>query len=217
MFKNLITPRRVLIVLGVYILALVITVYFFLKIDKTPLPEPNTKLHAVYIGQQTAAQNNKFNLAIAYVLENEGGLSDHPLDRGGVTKYGISQSSYPKLNIRTLTKEDAINIYKRDFYDRFMLHRINDQNVLNKVFDMAVLMGKARATLIFESTLIKLGFAIPKDGILDDEMIKIINDQNPETVLSLYKEELKRFINRIIEVNPSQSIFKAGWLKRINK
>lgn len=162
-------------------------------------------------------KEDKFEAAIEYILRNEGGLSNHPLDRGGLTKFGISKASYPNLDIRKLTRKDAIEIYRKDFYDRFKLERIKDQNILNKVFDMAVLMGKARATLIFESTLNKLGHQIPKDGILDDQMIAIINDYNSETLLAKYKEELKAFVRRIIEVNPSQEVFRKGWYARIDQ
>lgn len=159
--------------------------------------------------------SSKFDIAIEMILNNEGGYVNNPNDRGGATKFGISKSSYPQLDIERLTKEDAIKIYRKDFWDKFRLDRIKDQDILNKVFDMCVLMGKARATLLFESTLIKLGFNIPKDGILDDEMIKIINNYNSGTLLAKYREELKRFVDRIVETNPSQKVFYKGWLNRI--
>lgn len=159
--------------------------------------------------------SSKFETAIEVILNNEGGLSNNPNDRGGMTKFGISKASYPHINIEKLTKEEAIKIYRKDFWDKFKLERIKDQEVLNKVFNMCVLMGKARATLLFESTLIKLGFNIPKDGILDDEMIHIINNYNSGTLIAKYKEELKKFIDRIVETNPSQKVFYKGWMNRI--
>ncbi|MCC7279439.1 MAG: hypothetical protein IT487_14145 [Chromatiaceae bacterium] len=42
---------------------------------------------------------------IAHVLVAEGGLVNDPQDPGGVTKFGISQRSYPALDIRELTPE----------------------------------------------------------------------------------------------------------------
>jgi lysozyme family protein len=167
--------------------------------------------------QQTPSSSSRFNIAVEYVLQNEGGLSNNPNDRGGLTKFGISKASYPNIDIQNLTRDDAIKIYKKDMWDRFKLERIKDQDILNKVFDMIVLMGKARATLLFESTLIKLGFSIPKDGILDDEMVHIINNYNSGTLLAKYREELKRFIDRIVETNPTQKVFYRGWLNRINQ
>lgn len=57
-----------------------------------------------------------FARAIAILLEEEGGLADDPHDPGGLTKYGISQRSYPSLDIRALTPEAAAAIYARDFW-----------------------------------------------------------------------------------------------------
>lgn len=57
-----------------------------------------------------------FQRAIPILLEEEGGLADDPNDPGGLTKYGISQRSYPHVDIRALTPEDAAAIYARDFW-----------------------------------------------------------------------------------------------------
>ena len=48
-----------------------------------------------------------FHRCIDPILAEEGGLSNHPDDPGGLTKYGISQRSYPTLNIATLTLANA--------------------------------------------------------------------------------------------------------------
>ena len=53
---------------------------------------------------------------ISHVLAAEGGLVNDPKDPGGVTKFGISQRSYPALNIRELTPDDAKALYQRDYW-----------------------------------------------------------------------------------------------------
>ena len=60
-----------------------------------------------------------FIRAIAIVLVFEGGDNHIAEDLGGRTKYGLSQRQYPNLDFDNLTKEDAIAIYKRDYWDRF--------------------------------------------------------------------------------------------------
>lgn len=57
-----------------------------------------------------------FDKAIDFVLRWEGGLADHEADPGGLTNFGISQRSYPDLDIRNLTREQAIEIYRRDYW-----------------------------------------------------------------------------------------------------
>lgn len=61
----------------------------------------------------------RFDRAINIVLKHEGGLSDDPADLGGITHYGISLRAYPELGaggIRDLTKAQAIEIYRRDYW-----------------------------------------------------------------------------------------------------
>ncbi len=51
------------------------------------------------------------------ILEVEGGYVDHPTDPGGETQWGISKRAYPHLDIRSLTREQAIAIYAKDYWD----------------------------------------------------------------------------------------------------
>lgn len=57
-----------------------------------------------------------FNAAIERLLDIEGGYVNDPNDPGGETKYGISKRSYPHLNIAELTRAEAIEIYRHDFW-----------------------------------------------------------------------------------------------------
>ena len=70
-----------------------------------------------------------FDQAFDRLIGHEGGYSDDQRDLGnwtsgkvGVgelkgTKYGIAAHSYPYLDIKNLTLEQAKEIYKRDFWD----------------------------------------------------------------------------------------------------
>jgi lysozyme family protein len=59
---------------------------------------------------------DRFVRAIDRVLIHEGGLSDDPRDAGGRTRWGISQKTYPTLDIGKLTRAHAIALYRRDFW-----------------------------------------------------------------------------------------------------
>ena len=59
-----------------------------------------------------------FNKAIPIILAHEGGWVDDPADPGGETNMGISKRSYPKENIRGMTRERAAQIYRKDFWDK---------------------------------------------------------------------------------------------------
>ncbi len=59
-----------------------------------------------------------FEIAISRVLGNEGGYVNDPADPGGETQWGISKRAYPQLDIRSLTREQAVEIYRHDFWLR---------------------------------------------------------------------------------------------------
>jgi lysozyme family protein len=60
-----------------------------------------------------------FDIAINRVLGNEGGYTPaKPSDPGGETNWGVSKRSYPDLDIKNLTREQAVEIYRTDFWNR---------------------------------------------------------------------------------------------------
>jgi lysozyme family protein len=59
-----------------------------------------------------------FIQAVTRVLGNEGGFSSDANDPGGTTNFGISHRDYPQLDIANLTRDDAIAIYFRDFWNK---------------------------------------------------------------------------------------------------
>jgi len=98
-----------------------------------------------------------FEPAIEITLKNEGGLVDDPADPGGLTKFGLSQRSYPNVDIKNLTIEDAKAIYLKDFWK---FGGITDQSIANKIFDSYVNMEHA-AIKIAQKTV---GFS-KQDGV----------------------------------------------------
>lgn len=73
---------------------------------------------------------DNYDACFEHVLGSEGGYTNDSRDRGnwttGVigkgqlkgTKWGVSAMSYPDLDIKNLTQDDAKRIYKRDYWDR---------------------------------------------------------------------------------------------------
>src|ERR1700739_2946173 len=78
-----------------------------------------------------------FLKAAARVLANEGGYVNNPADPGGETNFGISKRSYPDLDIKNLTRDQAIAIYFRDWWTKYGFDRLTPE-IGAKVFDLAV-------------------------------------------------------------------------------
>ncbi len=85
----------------------------------------------------------EFQKSVEDLLTNwEGGYVNDPDDPGGETMFGISRRSYPHLDIFNLTRDDAIGIYYRDFWQKYRLDdKVADPELRAKVFNMGVLMG----------------------------------------------------------------------------
>lgn len=81
-----------------------------------------------------------FEKAIEFVLKWEGGYVNNPHDPGGETNWGISKRSYPHLDIKGLTKEQAIAIYKKDYWEKCGCDKL-DYPLDIIVFDTAVNCG----------------------------------------------------------------------------
>ncbi len=83
-----------------------------------------------------------FQKAVDDLIDNwEGGYVNDPHDSGGETNFGISKRSYPDMDIKDLTREDAEEIYYRDFWMRPGVQAIADPAMRAKVFNMGVAMG----------------------------------------------------------------------------
>ena len=85
-----------------------------------------------------------FKYAVNIILQKEGRYSFHPKDPGGETNFGISKRSYPKIDIKALTKMEATCIYKADFWDKYEIEQM-DPSIRLMFFDCAVNQGPTRA------------------------------------------------------------------------
>jgi len=79
-----------------------------------------------------------FDEAFDRLLGHEGRYSNNPADPGGETNWGISKRSYPHLDIKNLTRNQAAVIYYKDFWEPLIEAR---PAVKYQAFDFAVNSG----------------------------------------------------------------------------
>ncbi len=101
----------------------------------------------------------KVNVATA---KAEGGYANRPIgsDRGGETKYGISKNTYPNLDIKNLSKEQAKQILYEHHYLAPNVDRIADDGVRQVMYDFYVNSSADRVNKVVQKTLIKMGKSI---------------------------------------------------------
>ena len=158
----------------------------------------------------------RFRYAVEMVLQHEGGYVNDPADPGGETKYGISKRAYPHLDIRNLTREEAIAIYRRDWWDRYRMGEIEDFAIASKVLDVFVNVGPIQGATIVQRALHACGRRhVIIDGIIGTQTITAINDVKPrEMLLAAIRAEAAAYYRQLIERNPNLKKFERGWLNR---
>ncbi|MDR2781648.1 MAG: hypothetical protein LBB21_04325 [Holosporaceae bacterium] len=158
--------------------------------------------------------SSKFLKAFEYLMYHEGGYVNDKQDAGGETKYGISKRSYPHLDIKNLTQDQARQIYFADFWMKSKCEDIVDENVAIKLFDLAVHAGIPQAVKLIQRALRATETQVVEDGIIGPATLAAINKADPTDLLAALKSETAGYYRLIASTNPSQQRFIQGWLSR---
>lgn len=155
--------------------------------------------------------SHAFESAVRVVIAREGGatITNDPVDRGGLTKYGISQRAYPDLDIANLTEDQAIAIYKRDYWDALRLSEISHTGVAAAIFDTAVNMGSGTAAKMAQGLA-----GVPVDGKIGPVSITAINRTDGTIFLPMFVLARIERRSEICTRDPKQKRFLHGWIKR---
>ena len=144
-----------------------------------------------------------FEQAVAFVLEQEGGISDLAGDSGGLTKFGISKRNHPDLDIANLTKEQAIEIYRTDYWRKLCCDQLpNGLDLL--VFDAAANEGPTRAAKMLQTIL-----KVTEDGIVGPSTIKAARNA-PDVLTGYLAQRMYQYA-----LLPQVLTFGRGWYRRL--
>ena len=158
--------------------------------------------------------SQKFEKAFAYVIQNEGSYVFDKNDPGGETKFGISKRSYPALNIKDLTLEEAKKIYYRDYWIRGRFEEISSDLIATQVFDFSVNLGIRASVIVLQRALRSVGTNVQEDGLMGPQTFSAASNSEPRCLLAAIKSEAAGYYRQIVAKNPSQQKFLKGWLNR---
>lgn len=149
-----------------------------------------------------------FKSAVDVILEREGGLVDHPRDPGGITNFGISLRAYPHLGadgIRNLTREDAVKIYRRDYWLKASCGKF-PKGIRLFLFDSAVNQGVIRAIKILQRTL-----HVKADGIVGPKTLAASKKYSSSDLAAHYLTDRLSYYRR----SRNWKTFGKGWTRRL--
>jgi lysozyme family protein len=151
-----------------------------------------------------------FRRAVDIVIGLEGG--DRLItDTGGLTKWGISQRAYPRLNIAALTRAEAEAIYKRDYWDKVRADELAHPLALF-VFDAAVNQGVGRAKKMLQKAVNQMSNAdLEVDGVLGPRTMAAVSSIHPrELAVNFMTRRVMRYI-----ILTHFRTYGKGWLNRL--
>lgn len=158
-----------------------------------------------------------FEVAFNRLIGHEGGYSDHRNDPGnwtsgkvGVgtlkgTKYGIAANTYPNLDIKNLTIEQAKAIYKKDWWDKLGADQLHPA-IVYQLWDFAVNAGKSRAIKELQQAV-----GVADDGIIGAKTVAAVNALELNDVLLMLACERLKFYTSL----PTFDKFGKGWVNRV--
>ena len=154
---------------------------------------------------------NLFQKCIEVVLRNEGGYVWHSSDPGGETNMGIAKKFYPNLDIKNLTKEQAIDIYYNDYWIPSRVEKLTNDDLILQVFDHGVNAGVKTSVKLLQRLI-----GETDDGIIGGKTVKAVQEYNGDVVDEFIKRR-KLFYITLVQNKPELRIFMKGWLKRIEQ
>ena len=154
-------------------------------------------------------KHQTFDEVIERVLEHEGGYVNDPTDMGGETNYGITKRFYPNVNIKELTKNQAKEIYKRDYWDKNRVEELPEE-LWYIFFDMCINMGRKTAVKILQMSAVSKGRNIEVDGGMGSATRKAVVGVETDRVRA-YRV---KYYADLVTNKPEQNKFYFGWYKR---
>lgn len=162
-----------------------------------------------------------FEPALSFVLDNEGRvITTVPGDPGGETCWGISRVEWPEWlgwqdvdagkTSAAILESEVSAFYYINFWE---FGGFVSQRIATKTMDTCVLVGKSNGIKMLQSVI----GGLTVDGVIGPKTTAAVNTQNETALFNHLVSELCNYLRDIVNHNPSDLKFLAGWINRANK
>lgn len=142
-----------------------------------------------------------FNRVITY----EQGYVNNPKDPGGETNWGISKRSHPNIDIKSLTKEKAKQIYKIEFWDVIIGDGLPSSMAFQSM-DFAVNSGIQTAIRYLQRTI-----GVADDGHFGPISLAAIKKISESDLVMRFNAERLDYMTRLSNWDDASK----GWARRV--
>jgi lysozyme family protein len=101
---------------------------------------------------------------------------------------------------------NVIDFYRTNFWK---YGAIEQQNVADKIFDLAVNVGTAHAVKIAQ-----IAAGVTADGVIGPNTINAINAHPNGSLIPLIVMAAENYHKEIVNTHPEDAVFLRGWLRR---
>ena len=152
------------------------------------------------------------------ILSREGGYEDDPADRGGPTKFGITQATLAAWrgapvtaeDVKNLSRAEARQIYSTMYVQRTGFASIHYVPLQALIVDAGVQHGPEDATRWLQEAA-----GVTADGVLGPVTLAAVNAAEGK---ALYRRVLAarcRYYGELIAHDPAEAKFAGGWAARV--
>lgn len=158
--------------------------------------------------------------ALDYLLEEEGGWSNHKHDTGGATMYGVTQGTYnawrkkkgrTQQSVSKITHEEARELYESEYWNAASCDKL-PWPISYLCFDAAVNSGPKRG-----KEWVQAGLGVRVDAAVGPGTIAAakaaVDDSDAGKILAIV-DARATFLARLIQGKPTQADFLLGWWRR---
>lgn len=184
---------------------------------------------------------DNFSIAHTFTALWEGGESDHPADRGGLTKFGVSlkflqdlaaesQANRDTLDhmgiilpvnrttVGRLTATQAAGLFRWRFWDKLKLDLIPLRPAV-VLYDAAVNSGPSQSVKLAQrgyNHCVTYGQPLVVDGTMGPATRAAMKIADTDKCLTAMLDEREKFFQTIVDNKPSQQVFLKGWINRVD-
>ncbi len=155
------------------------------------------------------------------IIRREGSeYTNRPTDRGGPTKYGITQKTLADhrgtpvtpADVEHLTEAEARKIYWFRYYLQPHFDQIHDPALSTLMVDSGIQHGTTRVVKWLQTIV-----GTKTDGVLGPQTISAVNSYGSYNIYKLFLKHRIQFYGEIIEADHTQAVYARGWLSRVSE
>jgi len=167
------------------------------------------------VSLRMANASRVFEIALQFVLEHEGGLANHPYDRGGLTYRGIARNAWPQWEgWKYIDKGETppVELVRKFYYENFWVRLRCDSlpvPIAIFLFDSAVGSGHVLPTRWLQRAI-----GAKDDGIMGTETIQKAQQVPLQAVVDSMLRRRILLYDHIVRNDSKQRVFLDGWLRR---